>query len=203
MKMTSNEWVWSFDHWKTFSKNYKSIRQCFLFVYKSAKSNCCSQVFADFIQTQSYSTFLNKISILTICHIKLRIFFFSTIFLGIIYNRKTYFINYKLQKTNKPTNKQNLLPPTLTVPLVTENHLLLPTPPSWFYPPPPDSNAELNQIKCQKVLIFKTFSTCCHFLLYIVCFFSLFIEIFCSMFLTFMISLIKNFIINYLHLLEL
>ena len=40
------------------------------------------------------------------------------------YNRKTYFINCNLQTKNK----QNLLPPALPVPLVTENHLLLPTP---------------------------------------------------------------------------
>ena len=58
---------------------------------------------------------------------------------------------------------------------------------------------KLNQVKYQKVLVFKTFSTCCHFrdfLLYIVWFFSLFIEIFSSMFLTFMISLTKDFIFN-------
>ena len=59
-----------------------------------------------------------------------------------------------------------------------------------------DSKAESNQVKCQKVLVFKTFSTCCYFLLYIVCFFSLFIEVFFSMFLSFMISLIKNFVMN-------
>ena len=65
---------------------------------------------------------------------------------------------------------------------------------------------KLNQVKCQKVLVFKTFSTCCHFRhfhLYIVWFFSLFIEIFSSMFLTFMISLTKDFIFNDSDLLEL
>ena len=84
---------------------YKSIRECFLFVYKIAESNCCSQVFADFIQTQRYSTFLSKISILTICHIKPKLFFFLTFFfvLELFTIEKTYFINYKLQKTNKPS----------------------------------------------------------------------------------------------------
>ena len=65
---------------------------------------------------------------------------------------------------------------------------------------------KLNQVKCQKVLVFKTFSTCCHFRhfhLYIVWFFSLFIEIFSSMFLTFMILLTKDFIFNDSDLLEL
>ena len=92
-----------------------------------------------------------------------------------IYNWKTYFINYKL-----PINeKKNLLPPNLPVPLFTENQHLLTTSSAYLYPPP---TQRLNLIKSQIVLIFKTFSTCCHFLLYIICFFSLFIEIFSSIF---------------------
>ena len=39
----------------------------------------------------------------------------------------TFFILFKI--TYKQTNKKNMLPPTLPIPLVTENQLLSPTPP--------------------------------------------------------------------------
>ena len=55
------------------------------------------------------------------------------ILIMIIYNRKTYLINYNLQtnkQKNKQTSKKNLLPATVPVPLVTENQLYLASPPS-------------------------------------------------------------------------
>ena len=72
--------------------------------------------------------------------------FFATFFFlfKVIYNREGYFINYNLQ-----TNEKQNLPPTLPVPQATENQPLLPTPPS--------PTERLNQTKCQKVLVFKTF----------------------------------------------
>ena len=99
-------------------------------------------------------------------------------------------IEKPIQKTiiYKQMKKKKNLPPTFMHRPVTENQLLLPIPVLTLHPP----IQKLNQVKYQKVLVFKTFSTCCHFrdfLLYIVWFFSLFIEIFSSMFLTFMILL--------------
>ena len=58
-------------------------------------------------------------------------------------------------------------------------------------------------MKYQQALLFKTFSTSCHFLLYVACLFSLFNETFSSMFLTFVITQIKDFIFNDSDLLEL
>ena len=141
------------------------------------------------------------------------IIFFSDIFfllkLFAIENPILESIIYK--QTKKKKNYQPLYP---SLRLLKTNLFCLlprrnPTPylplpslsPYHPYPPPPDSR--LNQIKCQKVLVFKTFSTCCHFLLYIACFFSLFNEIFSSMFLTFVISRIKDFIFNDSDFLEL
>ena len=56
--------------------------------------------------------------------------------------------------------------------------LVLTPPPTFPYPPYPPTTPtphpptqRLNHIKCQKVLVFKTFSTCWYFLLYIACFF--------------------------------
>ena len=83
-------------------------------------------------------------------------FFFSKSFLI----KKTYFTNYKLQ-----TNKKEKLYPSLWL-LKTNFFCLLPRL-THVLPP----TQRLNQIKCQIVLVFKTLSTCCHFLLYIVCFF--------------------------------
>ena len=95
--------------------------------------------------------------------IRFLIFFPAIFFLfKTIYNWKTYFINYKLQKKIKNKKKyKKLLPPILLIPLVTENQLLSPTPLAYPYPSP---TRRLNQIKCQTFLVFKTFSTCCHFL---------------------------------------
>ena len=98
----------------------------------------------------------------------------------IIYAWKTYFTNKK--------EKKKFLSPILPVPLVTENQLLLSTvltrPTPTLLPP---LIQRLIQVKYQIVLVFKTFLTCCHFLLYIMFFFSLFIEISSSIFLTFVI----------------
>ena len=58
-------------------------------------------------------------------------------------------------------------------------------------------------MKYQQALLFKTFSTSCHFLLYVACLFSLFHESFSSMFLIFVISQIKYFIFNDSDILEL
>ena len=59
--------------------------------------------------------------------------------------------------------KKKNLPPTLPIPQVTT----LPAPnrlnPTSLPPSPPTQR--LNQIKYQKLLVFKTFSTSCHFLL--------------------------------------
>ena len=92
----------------------------------------------------------------------------------IIYNSKSYFINYILQ-TNKQTNKQthkkatfyHAIYPSLWL-LKSNCFCLLPR----LIPIPPlnTPTLRLNHVKCWKVLVFKTFSTCCHFLLYIVCF---------------------------------
>ena len=138
------------------------------------------------------------------------IFFFCNIFkffFRIIYNRKTYFLNNNLQNNNNnnnnnKNNKQTKTNKTFYHPLYPSLWLLK----TIFFclllhlnstlPLPLHSSRPKGQIKSgkmSKVLVFKTFSTYCHFLLYIVCFFSLFIKFFSSMFLTFMISLIKDF----------
>lgn len=47
-------------------ENHKSISVWFGFVYKTTESNCCLQLFANFIKTQlRYPSSLGKISILT------------------------------------------------------------------------------------------------------------------------------------------
>ena len=67
--------------------------------------------------------------------------------------------------------------------------------------PSPLATQRLNQI-CQEILVFKTFSTCCHFLLCIVSFFFIVYWNF-FLFLTLVISLIKDFNINDSDFLEL
>ena len=67
--------------------------------------------------------------------------------------------------------------------------------------PSPLAIQRLNQI-CQEILVFKTFSTCCHFLLCIVSFFFIVYWNF-FLFLTLVISLIKDFNINDSDFLEL
>ena len=114
----------------------------------------------------------------------------------IIYNWKTYFINYKLQ-TNK-MDKKKLLPTTLPVALVIENQLLLPNFSTYSYFPP---TQRLNHIKCQIVLVFKTFPNSCHFPLYILFFLIVYWNF--LLFLIFVISLIKDFHVNDSDLLEL
>ena len=66
------------------------------------------------------------------------------------------------------TKKKKILPPTLPVPLwllKTNDFCLL-------------LRQRLNQVICPNVLVFKTFSTCCHFLLYIACFFHCLLKFF-------------------------
>ena len=92
-----------------------------------------------------------------VTHVYCQYFFFL---FKIIDNWKAYFIYYKLQTNQR---KKRVLPLTLPFPLVTEDQLLLPTPSAYPYTPP---SQKLNKIKCQIVLVFKTFSTCCHFLLH-------------------------------------
>ena len=51
----------SFEQWKAFSENYKSIRILLWFVYNFTENNCCSQLFSNFIQTQKmYPISLDK-----------------------------------------------------------------------------------------------------------------------------------------------
>ena len=100
----------------------------------------------------------------------------------IIYNRKAYFLNYNLQTNEK--KKEILYHP------IYPSLRLLKTNPFCLFPrlnPTPllPLTQRLNQTKCQKVWVFKTFSTCCHLLLYMACYFLLLNEIFSSMFLTF------------------
>ena len=81
----------------------------------------------------------------------------------VICNRKTYFINYNNKR------KKTLIPPTFPSLrlLKTNPFCLLPR----LKPLSPSPTQRLNQIKFQEILVFKTFSTCCHFVLYIACFF--------------------------------
>ena len=128
-------------------------------------------------------------------------FFFVTFFffLELFKIEKTYFINYNLQtrkQKNKQTNKQNVLPPTLPIPLVTENHLL------FFSPPPLRLKVWIKSGNMSKCLGLENIFNLLPFSLVHSMFFSLFIECFSSMFLTFMISVIENFIINGSDLLE-
>ena len=54
------------DHWKTFLENCKPIRVWLWLVHKIVGNNCCSGLFAKFIQIQKrFLTSINKISILT------------------------------------------------------------------------------------------------------------------------------------------
>ena len=112
--------------------------------------------------------------------------FFCNIFLFVLElftRKKTYFINYnflKKSQTNKQTNKKQTKPST--------THFARPStywkPSSFPYSlvliltPYLDSKAEPNQVKCRNILVFKTFSTCCHLLLYIVCFFHCLLKFF-------------------------
>ena len=100
----------------------------------------------------------------------------------IIYNRKAYFLNYNLQTNEK--KKEILYHP------IYPSLRLLKTNPFCLFPRLNPTTLlpltqRLNQTKCQKVWVFKTFSTCCHLLLYMACYFLLLNEIFSSMFLTF------------------
>ena len=80
----------------------------------------------------------------------------------------------------KQTNKQNLLPPTLPIPLVTENCFIFPTPRFNSTPPPPSPwlKGSIKSGKMSKSFGLQTFSTCCHFFMYILYFFSLSVEFF-------------------------
>ena len=93
------------------------------------------------------------------------------------------------------TTKNDILSLTLPVPLVTGNQLPSPTTPS----PTESRKTELSKV----TFFFKTFSTCCHFVLHILFISSLFIECFPSMFLAVAISLIRDLNINEFDFLEL
>ena len=56
----------NFDHRKTFSENYKSVRVWLWLAYKFTKNYCCLWLLSKFIQTQMrYPTSIDKILILT------------------------------------------------------------------------------------------------------------------------------------------
>ena len=56
----------NFDHWKTFSENYKQMRVWLWLVYKFTENCQIYRLFSDFIQTQKrYPIFLDKIHTLT------------------------------------------------------------------------------------------------------------------------------------------
>ena len=81
---------------------------------------------------------------------------------------KTYFINYNLQ-TNKQTKTNETFYHPLYPSLWLRKTIFFSLIPRLNPTPTPNgSKAESNQVKCQKVLAFKTFLICCHFLLYIV-----------------------------------
>ena len=62
----SSERALNFDQWKTFSENYRPMRDLLWLVYKFTKNYCCLQLISEFIQTEkSYPTSLDKVSVLT------------------------------------------------------------------------------------------------------------------------------------------
>ena len=98
-------------HANTKRQNYKtSVKNVILMSAKTISSNAISVV--NWKGNKLYHTFAMKVGFSSL-YLIFRVFFFSSILFclfKIIYNRKTYFLNYNLH--DKTKNKKTFLPPT-------------------------------------------------------------------------------------------